>query len=134
DQVLLPVSIAEVGIDQVPTPAAPASIDSGCRSDLVQVNGQPVPVAIRGASDAARSGLDVVACDPSLSLAAGSNTLTTSEGLTTGWNIDRVVLSSDTAGKPTPITTAGAPVRDSGASVHITSSTPDSYHLRVRTD
>ncbi len=134
DPVLLPVSIAEVGISQVPTPAAPAAVDTGCRSDLVQVNGRPFPIDIRGARDAARSGLDVVACDPSLSLPAGSNTLTTSEGLTTGWNVDRVVLSSDTAGAPTPIATAGAPVRHSGATVRITSSTPDSYHLRVRTD
>jgi hypothetical protein len=45
-----------------------------------------------------------------------------------------VVLSSDTAGRPAAITPAGAPRRDSGATVHVESSTEDSYHLKVRTD
>jgi hypothetical protein len=132
--VLLPVSIAEVGITQVPEPAAPATVDSGCRDDLVSVDGRPFPIEIRGERADARRGLDVVACDPSLALDAGSNTLTTVEGLTTGWNVDRVVLASDTAGEPTAITPAGAPISESGARVRVTSSTPDSYHLRVRTD
>jgi hypothetical protein len=132
--VLLPVSIAEAGIDQVPVPAAPARVDSGCRDDLVQVDGRPFPVAIRGARVDARRGLDVVACDPSLALDAGSNTLTTAEGLDTGWNVDRVVLSSDTSGQPAAITPAGARLRTSGATVRVTSSNADSYHLRVRTD
>jgi arabinofuranan 3-O-arabinosyltransferase len=132
--VLLPVSIAEAAIDGVPTPAAPRSVDSGCRSDLVEVDGQPIPVAIEGDRADARRGLDVVACDPSLALDAGSNTLTTTEGLTSGWNVDRIVLSSDTAGEPAEITPAGAPVSESGATVRVTSTTRDSYHLRVRTD
>jgi hypothetical protein len=131
---LLPISIAEVGISALPTPAAPATVDTGCRTDLAAVNGQPFPIEIRGRTADARRGLDIVGCDPSLTLPAGSNTLTTSEGLATGWNVDRVVLSSDTAGKPTAITPAGAPIRDSGATVRTTSSTPDSYHLRVHTD
>jgi hypothetical protein len=118
----------------VPVPAAPATVDRGCRDDLVQVDGAPVAVAIRGATADARRGLDVVACDSSLALDAGSNTLTTAEGLTTGWNIDRAVLSSDAAGQPAPVTPAGAPVTQSGARVQVTSSTADSYHLRVRTD
>jgi hypothetical protein len=132
--VQLPISIAEVGISAIPTPAAPATVDTGCRSDLVTVNGQPFPIEIRGRTVDARRGLDIVACDPSLALPAGSNTLTTSEGLATGWNVDRVVLSSDTAGNPAAITPAGTPIRDSGATVKITGSTPDSYHLRVHTD
>ncbi len=132
--VLLPVSISEASIPGVPTPAAPREVDSGCRSDLVQVNGQPFPVEIRGARADARRGLDVVACDPSLPLPAGSNTLVTSEGRTTGWNLDRVVLSSDQAGDPTPVTAAGARLRTSGATVEVTDSSPDSYHLKVRTD
>ena len=130
----LPVAIAEAGFSNVPLAAAPATVDTGCRDDLVQVNGQPFPVAIRGAEADARSGLDVVACDASLALPEGSNRLTSTEGLTTGIDIDRVVLSSDVAGTPAPITAAGAPSRESGAAVRVTSSTPDSYHLKVRTD
>jgi hypothetical protein len=109
-------------------------VGSGCRDDLVQVNGAPVPVAIRGARDAARRGLDLVGCDPSLALPRGSNTLVSSEGLASGWNIDRVVLTSDDAGRAAPVTTAGAPRRDRGAEVRVVGSSPDSYHLRVRTD
>ncbi len=58
----------------------------------------------------------------------------TSEGLTTAWNLDRVVLSSDTSGEPTPVTPAGARLRTSGATVDVVDSTPDSFHLQVHTD
>ena len=44
--------------------------------------------------------------------------------------VDRVVLSSDRAGTPAPVTPAGAPISDSGATVRITSSNADSYHLQ----
>ncbi len=131
---ILPVSIAETGLSGVPVPDPPAAIDTGCRADLVRVNGTPFPVAIRGDATAQRTGLDVVACDPSLALPAGSATVTTASGLDTGLDIDRLVLSSSTAGTPAPVTTLGAPVSHSGATVKITSSTPDSYHLQARTD
>jgi hypothetical protein len=123
-----------VGIAEMPVPAAPATVDSGCRDDLVRVNGEPFPVEIRGARADARRGLDLVACDSSLALPQGSNTLASSPGLTTGWDVDRVVLSSDTAGRAVPVTAAGAPKRDSGATVRVESSNEDSYHLKVRTD
>ena len=132
--VLLPVSIAEAGLSNVPLAAAPATVDTGCRADLVQVNGTPFPVEVRGARADARRGLDLVACDTALPLPQGSNTLTSTDGRTTGIDVDRVVLSSDTAGTPAPITPAGAPNRESGATVRVTGSTPDSYHLKVRTD
>ena len=51
-----------------------------------------------------------------------------------GFDVDRVVLSSDRAGEPTPVRPAGAPIRDAGARVSIESSTDDAYDLRVRTD
>ena len=51
-----------------------------------------------------------------------------------GFDVDRVVLSSDRAGEPTPVRPAGAPISDAGARVSIESSTDDAYDLRVRTD
>ena len=66
--VVLPVSIVEVGLSGIPVPASPATIDTGCRDDLVTVDGQPFPVEIRGASRDARRGLDLVACDAALPL------------------------------------------------------------------
>jgi hypothetical protein len=131
---VLPVAIAETGLAGVPAPANPTTVPSACRADLVQVDGHPVPVSVRGTPAEARSGLDVVACDPSLALAAGSHTVTTAKGLDTGLDVDRVVLSSDTAGRPAPVTAAGAPASSAGTSVHVVSSSPDSFDLRARTD
>ncbi len=131
---LLPVSIAEAGIADVPVPANPTTVDSGCRGDLVTVDDRPVPVEIRGATDAAASSLDVEACSPTLPMTAGSHTLQTATSSVSGFAVDRVVLSSDRAGQPAAVTPAGAPASTSGARVTVTSSTPDSYHLKVHTD
>ncbi len=131
---LMPVSISEADMPGIPVPAAPATIDSGCRSDLVSVDGSPFPVSVVGPSRDARSGLDLEPCAPSVALDAGSHTVQTTAGVSTGFAVDRLVLSSDRAGKPAPVTPAGAPISDSGARVRVTSSSADSYHLRVRTD
>ncbi len=45
-----------------------------------------------------------------------------------------MVLSSDQAGDPTPVTAAGARLSTSGAKVEVTDSSPDSYHLKIHTD
>jgi arabinofuranan 3-O-arabinosyltransferase len=100
----------------------------------VTVDGTPFPVAVVGPSPDARSGLDLEPCARTVSLEQGSHTVRTTAGLGTGFDVDRVVLSSDRAGKPAPVTPAGAPIRESGARVRVTSSNADSYHLRVRTD
>ena len=131
---LMPVSIIAADMPGIPVPAAPATIDSGCRSDLVTVDGAPFPVSVVGPSGDARSGLDLEPCASSVALGAGSHTVQTASGAGTGFAVDRVVLSSDRAGKPAPVTPAGAPISDSGARVRITDSNADSYHLRVRTD
>jgi hypothetical protein len=131
--VALPIAIAEADLDGVPAPASPATVDSGCRSDLVTVDGQPVPIEIHGATRDARRGLAVTACTPALPLTAGSHRLDTPR-TTTGFTVDRVVLSSDRAGQPTPPTPAGAPISTSGARVRVTGSSPDSYDLQVHTD
>ncbi len=129
--VALPISIAEVGLD-VPVPAAPAVVDTGCRDDLLQIDGSAVAVRIHGAVADARRGLDVTACEPSVSLDAGSHTL--DGAVTSGFDLDRVVLSSNRAGEAVAPSPAGAPISSSGAAVHVVSSSPDSYHLRVNTD
>ena len=131
---LMPVSIIAADMPGIPVPAAPATIDSGCRSDLVTVDGAPFAVSVVGPSGNTRSGLDLEPCAPSVALGAGSHTVQTASGAGTGFSVDRVVLSSDRAGKPAPVTPAGAPISDSGARVRITDSNADSYHVRVRTD
>jgi hypothetical protein len=132
--VILPVSIAEVGLSEIPVPASPATIDTGCRTDLVSVDDQPFPVAIRGASSDARRGLEITACTPAVPLRAGSHRVDGLTAATTGFDVDRVVLSSDRAGQPVAPTPAGAPISASGARIRVTSASTDSYHLEVQTD
>jgi arabinofuranan 3-O-arabinosyltransferase len=53
---------------------------------------------------------------------------------TSGFDLDRVVLSSNRAGEAVAPSPAGAPISSSGADVRVVSSSADSYHLRVKTD
>jgi hypothetical protein len=95
--VLSPVAITELGIPGLQMPAAPARIDSGCRADLVQIDGRAVPVRITGAANAAGAvnGLDVTTCTKrNITLAAGPHFLMTARGKDVGFSIDRVVLAS----------------------------------------
>ncbi|MET0629047.1 MAG: alpha-(1-_3)-arabinofuranosyltransferase family protein [Acidimicrobiia bacterium] len=130
----LPVSLAEVTLPGVPVPATPGAVPSECRADLVVVDGSPVPVRLSGAPADARSGLAVEACEPSVGLDAGSTTVTTSVGLDTGVDVDRLVLSSGRDGQAAPVELLGAPRSESGAKVRIVSEGPTSYDLKVATD
>ena len=126
----LPISIADATLAGVPVPASPATIDTGCRTDLVTVDGAAVPGGDPRApaprpAPVSRSS----ACTDALPLTQGSHRVVTGEGLASAWNVDRLVLSSDDAGRPAPVTPAGAPITESGARVRITGSTADSYHL-----
>ena len=89
----LPVAIAEVsiGTDDAgqSAPASPSIVDTGCRSDLVEVDGRPVSVSISGEFD---SVLDVVGCGAPLDLGAGEHRMTVAPGRLTGLDLDRVVL------------------------------------------
>ena len=98
-----PVGIAGFGLpaDSV-KPADTGSVDSGCRSDLVAIDGQPVPVRVRGPVRAAQTpmGLTVTPCSGAIRLAAGPHVLTTAEGKDVGFSIDRLALASGTAAVP----------------------------------
>ena len=92
---VLPAAISEISAPSIlgPQPATPAAT---CRGDLVQVDGQPVPVSVDPAvlgSLLAGQAVDVQPCDAALlHLAAGVHRLTTTPGSATGVDIDRVVL------------------------------------------
>ncbi len=119
---LEPAGIAELGIPGLQLPPAPARIDSGCRSDLVQIDAAPLPVRITGNSATADqpASLTVATCDPhhpsrrpSLKLDAGPHTLTSARGKDVGWLLDRLVLASGT--QAAPITTRAGRVTAIGA-------------------
>ena len=99
-RVLAPVAIAEFGIPGLPAPATPPRVDSGCRADLVTIDGTPVPVRITGASSAAGtvSGLTVNPCSGPLRLGPGRHVLATARGKDVAFSIDRIVLASGAPG------------------------------------
>lgn len=82
------------------TPGAPAPL-AGCRSDLVTVDGAPVPVELRPDADGTWS---VVGCDP-VTLGSGGHVLRTARDADV--RLDRLVLSSDAGGRPTAVDGSG---------------------------
>src|SRR3546814_15106688 len=78
------------------TPAPPpTTIDTGCRDDLVTVDGAPLPVRVSGrsADASAGRGLDLERCSAvALDLAAGSHDVSTAWGRDVGIDVDRLVL------------------------------------------
>jgi arabinofuranan 3-O-arabinosyltransferase len=75
-------------------------IDTGCRDDLVVLDGEPLAIRISGPASAARAGLDVEACTD-VTLGAGRHRLVAAAGHVSGIDLDRLVLSSATGGATT---------------------------------
>ncbi|MGE3620853.1 MAG: alpha-(1-_3)-arabinofuranosyltransferase family protein [Acidimicrobiia bacterium] len=96
-----PVGIAELGIPGLSVPARPERFDSGCRTDLVEVDGLPIAVQVTGRMDDALAGrpLRLAACeDRPLELDGGQHALRTALGVEVGIDVDRLVLRSDPGG------------------------------------
>jgi hypothetical protein len=120
---LEPVGIAGFGIPAVTTrPANTGAVDSGCRSDLVAIDGRPVPVRVTGAVAAARTtaGLAVTLCRGAIGLGAGAHVVTTARGKDVGFSIDRLVLASGTATTPLSVASGHVRVASVGAPVQAT--------------
>ncbi|HEY6531846.1 MAG TPA: alpha-(1-_3)-arabinofuranosyltransferase family protein, partial [Acidimicrobiales bacterium] len=142
DDYALPVAIASVdGLGVTPAAMADA-VDTGCRSDLVAVDGQPVPVRVTGsvADAAAGRALQLLGCGD-LAVAAGDVTIDTAPGSTTGLDVDRLALASLPGGTAVPAAASGS-VDDVVAalqpslpaeqpSVTVTSERPDRVELEV---
>jgi arabinofuranan 3-O-arabinosyltransferase len=99
-EVVMPVALAEIGISSLVAPPVPDVFDSGCRTDLMAINGQPVGLRVTGDRTTALAGQGLLAvfCDQSLVLPAGDTRVQTVDGRFTGFNIDRVVLRSGVGG------------------------------------
>jgi hypothetical protein len=138
----LPVAIASVdGLGVAPAPLA-ATVDTGCRSDLVQVGGQAQPVRVTGSVADAMAGqpLQLVGCGD-VALPAGDTILDTTTGQTTGLSVDRVALASLPGGGAVPAAASGSmdavvaalqpapPV--SQPSVSVVNERPDQVELEV---
>jgi len=119
-------SFALTGTARLPVSAAPETSNGAerpCRDDLVRIDDRPVAVRVTGLPVPGGSGVAVTGCGP-IDLSAGSHRLTAQASAAIGWAVDRIVLSTDTAGEPAGIAPRGAqgnsapPVRilESGAS------------------
>ncbi len=126
----LPVAIAEMGLGSVRVSPAVDMIDSGCRDDLVRIDGRPVPVRVTGTTAHALAGqaLTVSTCDPgagpaTVSLTAGDHRIESAAGLVTGFDVDRLVLRSPSwpgSATAAPATAAPATAAPAAAAVHVT--------------
>jgi hypothetical protein len=136
-----PIAIAEVGLPGLATGPPPASVSTGCQSDLVKIDGQPVPIQISGPSSTALNGgeLAVRPCGPAaagVALGAGTHLLQTSLGHLTGWQLDQLVLDSAPGGGPAAapgsVTTMAATVPGPAPRVSVTGQTPTVLDAQVR--
>ncbi|MFZ4584102.1 MAG: alpha-(1-_3)-arabinofuranosyltransferase domain-containing protein [Acidimicrobiia bacterium] len=95
------------------TPVVPAgTLPDTCRTDVLTVDGSPVPVRIGGTVEDARRGraLPVTSCSPAVALAPGTHELRSTSASTLGFQIDQIALGSDAGGGAAPANTL-APAR-----------------------
>ena len=103
-ELTMPAGISELGIPGLNPVRVPAEMPSECRSDLLAVDGQPIPTRVTGSTDSALSlsPLRIEECPqttrPSVTLTEGRHEVRTGRGDQLGWNLDRVVLASTSAG------------------------------------
>jgi arabinofuranan 3-O-arabinosyltransferase len=98
-----PVGMAEIGLPGASAPARSDRFDSGCRDDLLSVDGEPLPVRVTGTMDdaLAREPLAVTACGPgarAVVLEGGDHDLRTAAGHEVGLDLDQLVMRSAAGG------------------------------------
>ncbi len=105
----MPIAIAGTGIIATQFDVS-APRDLGCRNDLVFLDGEPIAVRLVAVTDVIARGdaMTMGTCDGEpIQITSGTHTLTTTRGLDTAIDIDRVVL--DTAEGPDPVPTRSGP-------------------------
>jgi len=140
---VVPVAIA--AIDGLPERLAPlpTTIDSGCRDDLVRVDGSVLPVRAVGRTAAVRAGdpLQLLSC-AATTIAAGSVSIETTDARRTGLAVDRLVLGSAVGGAAIPVGVAPdatsvdqrgyrSDVAPTGASIRVVAERPDRIELEI---
>jgi arabinofuranan 3-O-arabinosyltransferase len=134
--VTMPVAIAELGIPGVQMPPLPERFDTGCRLDLLAVDGQPVPLRIGGrtADAVERLPLEVTPCDGDavvVDLAEGEHLFRAVAGRDGGFDLDRLVFSSEAGGAPLPPTERLATPTGAGPTTRVVDEGPVSFEIEV---
>jgi arabinofuranan 3-O-arabinosyltransferase len=139
----LPIAIAELGIPGTRIAPPPASMPATCRSNLLTVDGRPVPVKVTGPAQGALAGggLSVTPCGADASgitLGAGSHVVLSAPGSVTGLDIDQLALDSAPCGGAAhdDAGTGGtaqlpAPTPGPAPTVKVVSSTTTKLDLRI---
>jgi arabinofuranan 3-O-arabinosyltransferase len=101
--ITMPLGIAKLGIPGVQEPPDPAELPGTCTPSLLTIDGKPVWLKVVGSTKAALlgDGLHVETCGPDangVTLGPGYHWVQSSDGHDTGFNIDRVVMSSAPGG------------------------------------
>lgn len=88
-----PIGVAEFVVPGVDAVSVAATIDTGCRSDLLSVDGLAVAIRVRGTTADALAGrpLAFEACD-AVQLVTGDHDLQAAPGSATAFDLDRIVL------------------------------------------
>jgi hypothetical protein len=104
-----PVGVAEVGVAGLRVPRPAAAVPSGCRANLLTIDGKPVDVRVTGSTAAAEAhqALTVSLCGAPVQLGAGNHVLRSAPGSRTGLDLDRLILASNAGGGPSAITPSG---------------------------
>lgn len=102
---VLPAAISEILFDgRSPAVTATERLSAVCRDDLLSIDEVGVPLSFDVASADALAGepIDVTLCDPELTLDAGTHRVISANGAGTGFDVDRVVLSTPASGSAAP--------------------------------
>lgn len=136
DEIVMPIGIAEIGVPGLQIGEPPALVPHGCRSDLLEVNGEPISVSIDGTTEDLAAGrrvaLTTCGGEP-LQLPAGDTTILTAAGGLTGLDLDRLVLRSAAGGTAAPETgtLVGATVPEDRPAVSVVDETRTSFSVDV---
>lgn len=119
DRVLMPAAITE--ISNIERAVMPESFGTGCRDDLVTIDGQAVAVRVEGTVAGAFAGEELTAalCDSDgVTLEAGVRRVTGQANRRIGLHVDRIVLESEAStAEPVEASTATSDVDGPTATV-----------------
>jgi hypothetical protein len=103
----LPVAISEIDLTSDRQVAFPAQIDTGCRADLVRIDGRPIGIRLTGDTDRILAGhpFTVSGCSldgapQTITVGGGRHRITTASTQHTGIGIDRIILDDGTRAAP----------------------------------
>ncbi|HET9732659.1 MAG TPA: alpha-(1-_3)-arabinofuranosyltransferase family protein [Acidimicrobiales bacterium] len=112
--IALPLAVAEVRFPGLEAgTSTPSQVPGTCRSDLLAVDGRPVPVRLVGSTAAAQQAvneLSLQTCGSTadgVTLGAGTHTVTTASWQHGGLDVDGLVLDSAPGGAPGAVSPAG---------------------------